>query len=45
MALAEARAAGLSVISADVGAVRELGTEVVGFNAREIADKILEKLS
>src|SRR3989338_550286 len=41
---AEARAAGLSVISTDVGAARELGCEIIGFDSAKFAEKIIEKI-
>ncbi|TSC66959.1 MAG: glycosyltransferase, partial [Parcubacteria group bacterium Gr01-1014_73] len=44
LAMAEARAASLPVISTDVGAVRELGCEIASFDGRDFAIKILAKI-
>ena len=40
LAVAEARAAGLPVISTDVGAVRDFGCQTVGFDIKDFVDHI-----
>ncbi len=45
MTLIEAQAAGCPIVSTDVGVAREAGATIVGYNAREVADAIVARLS
>jgi len=44
MTLKEASVVGIPIISTDVGIAREIGANVVGFNKKEISEKIIEIL-
>jgi len=45
MTFIEAQAAGCSIISTDVGMAREAGATIVGYNARDVADASISRIS
>lgn len=45
MTLVEARAAGCKIVSTDVGVAREVGAQIVGWEASEVARGIIEALA